>query len=154
MKHSERIEQLIAAGDREQADFILTHARYVVCYQWLCPGDRMELAAFQPGQHRFPKFHESIEAQRKIKPLRLFWTIKRMQGPSEESGELREDCGHVVTAKAQWSDLRPFTVPTEALARMPVLAEAIMILHPLERLFDPVRLKTTNDNTEPRRYVQ
>jgi hypothetical protein len=73
MKHRERIEQLIAAGDWEQADFILTHACYAVRYAGFFPGNRTGLTAFQPGQHRFPKFHESIEAQRKIEPIRLFW---------------------------------------------------------------------------------
>lgn len=158
MKHRERIEQLIAAGDWEQADFILTHARYAVRYAGFYPGDKTGLTAFQPGQHRLPKFHESIEAQRKIEPVRLFWTIKRTQGPGGEApGELWEACGHVMTAEGQRIDLRPFTAQTEALARMPVLAEALMLLHPFEtRVFELGRLKKANDNAEPRqrRYVQ
>ena len=126
-------------------------------YAGLYPGDKTGLSTYAPGKHRFPQFHESIEAQRKIEPVRLFWTINRPQGPGgEPPAELWEACGHIVTAEGQRIDLRPFTAQTEVLARMPVLAEAIMILHPLEtRVFDPVRLKISNDIAEPRRrYVQ
>lgn len=143
MNHRERIEQLIAKGDYEQANFILIHARYAVRYAGFYPGDKTGLSTYKPGI-RFPKFHESVERQRAIEPVRLFWTIDR-------AGELWEARGHVVTTEGQMINLKPFTAPTEALARMPVLAEALLILHPIEKRYftlDPKERLTAN--LEPR----
>ena|ERR1700733_5829030 len=104
MNHRERIEELIADGDFEQAEFILAHARYAVGYAGFHPGDGSELLSCKPGMG-LPKFHESMNLQRTIEPVRLFWTINR-------AGELWDAMGHI------------------AIARIPILAEALATCSP------------------------